>query len=357
MWKHYCNTPEIIKAEDLLNIVKAFYGIQRKRGIYQNTVHLTGLEPTLWRNGHATIVDLMRLLRDNGLSVELTTNGTILREFANSLASVGVKKIRISLSSMNPEKYVLITGYDYLSCVMDGLEKALREDVEVKINYLLLSETYRDIDDIMIFVADHNITLKLMKLHWSVSASQLSRIDPMHVINELVISHCTRETVECLDSPIRETILYPLKKGGAVEVKLPVKGGLETYFPFCRTCEYLHSCSESTSLVPPGVWLMPDLALTFCPFKKEPKIDLKQLLLKNPTQELMGEFIEQELDNTIFHGTVPNFALPIRAIITSRCNLCCVFCHAEGFKHDKLTQTKENEIGKRPKSRRSRYPY
>jgi molybdenum cofactor biosynthesis enzyme MoaA len=341
IWENYCSSPCIIDAESLAKIVNAFYCIQQDRGIHQKVLHLTGLEPTLWKDRNNTIIDLVEFLQKEGLQIELTTNGSKLTGFAKALARAGVSKIRLSLSSASSDKYFFMTGKNCFSRVMRGLEAVCQEDIEVKINYLLTWETYRDVLKLIPFVNNYNIILKLMKLHWSTTTNKLNYIDPLEVFNNLLFPFSSGQSIKHSDSPIRTVIRYPLKDGGTVEIKLPVKGSLATYFPFCRVCEYLHHCDEATSLVPPSVWLTPELNLIFCPLRKKPRIELKNLMDSKTNSEIIKEYIAYNMDHMVFHGEMPYFPLPVRATITSYCNMSCIFCHAEGHKRNDLTQPKE----------------
>jgi len=56
----------------------------------------------------------------------LTTNGTLLKQFAQPLYDAGLKRINVSLDTLDPQKYKTITRVGSLSDVLDGLEEAKR---------------------------------------------------------------------------------------------------------------------------------------------------------------------------------------------------------------------------------------
>ena len=87
-------------------------------------VRITGGEP-LVRKG---IVDLVRMLKTvEGITdLGLTTNGTLLKQFAQPLYDAGLKRINVSLDTLDPQKYKAITRVGTLSDVLEGLEEAKR---------------------------------------------------------------------------------------------------------------------------------------------------------------------------------------------------------------------------------------
>ena len=107
---------DILRYEEILRIIK----IGVRLGIKK--VRLTGGEP-LVRNG---VYDFMaELVKVDGLSdVSLTTNGVLLKENISKIEAAGIRRINISLDTLNREKFRLISGYDHFDKVWDGIEKA-----------------------------------------------------------------------------------------------------------------------------------------------------------------------------------------------------------------------------------------
>jgi len=107
---------DILSYEEILRLVR----IGIRLGIRK--VRITGGEP-LVRKG---AVDLLgRLARMPELEdVSLTTNGVLLAATAQRIFDAGVRRVNISLDSLNPQKYAQITGYDLFEQVWAGIEKA-----------------------------------------------------------------------------------------------------------------------------------------------------------------------------------------------------------------------------------------
>lgn len=100
-------------------------------------VRITGGEP-LVRKDILSICE--RVSNIDGIEeVCLTTNGTLLSEYANYLKAVGVKRINISLDTLSADKYIKITGNDAFYRVLAGIEKVVSLDFEgVKLNGVLM---------------------------------------------------------------------------------------------------------------------------------------------------------------------------------------------------------------------------
>ncbi len=94
-------------------------------------IRLTGGEPLI-RKG---VVNLCYMLTEiNGLeSLSLTTNGIRLQTLAKPLAMAGVKRINVSLDTLNKKKYKQITGRDAFNKVWEGIMAAYHAGLSLKI--------------------------------------------------------------------------------------------------------------------------------------------------------------------------------------------------------------------------------
>lgn len=122
---------DILTYEEMLRIVRVFAA----EGI--SKVRLTGGEP-LVRKGIADFVsDLSRIEGIEDLS--LTTNGVLLKELAQGLKKAGLRRVNISLDSLQRERFRQITRNDDFERVWEGIEEALRVGLSpVKINMVAI---------------------------------------------------------------------------------------------------------------------------------------------------------------------------------------------------------------------------
>jgi cyclic pyranopterin phosphate synthase len=122
---------EILTYEEMLRIVRIF----AREGI--SKVRLTGGEP-LVRKG---IIDFIsRLSQIEGIEdLSLTTNGVLLKEFAQDLKRAGLKRINVSLDSLRRERFYQITRKDEYERVWEGIEASLRVGLSpIKINMVAM---------------------------------------------------------------------------------------------------------------------------------------------------------------------------------------------------------------------------
>jgi cyclic pyranopterin phosphate synthase len=122
---------EILTYEELLRIVRIF----AVEGI--SKIRLTGGEP-LVRKGIVDFISGLSLIEEIK-DLSLTTNGILLKEFAQDLKEAGLKRINISLDSLKKERFYQITRKDDYERVWRGIEEALRVGLSpIKINMVAI---------------------------------------------------------------------------------------------------------------------------------------------------------------------------------------------------------------------------
>jgi GTP 3',8-cyclase len=144
----YCMPPEGVPHlphEDILTYEEMvrFLRISVKAGI--SKVRLTGGEP-LVRKDLDFLVREISSLRE-GVDISLTTNGILLAKQAEKLAAAGLKRVNISIDSLDPDRYHGITRLGSLSDALHGVEAALELGLEpVKINVVVLEHLLGELD-------------------------------------------------------------------------------------------------------------------------------------------------------------------------------------------------------------------
>ncbi|PKN35511.1 MAG: GTP 3',8-cyclase MoaA [Deltaproteobacteria bacterium HGW-Deltaproteobacteria-19] len=128
---------DILRYEEILRVVRA----AMPEGITK--VRLTGGEP-LARKGLAEFISTLTGLK--GLTdISLTTNGILLADHAEAIYQAGIRRINISLDSLNPERYRTITRGGSLETVLRGIRKAAEVGFSpIKINIVLMKGTNDD---------------------------------------------------------------------------------------------------------------------------------------------------------------------------------------------------------------------
>jgi cyclic pyranopterin phosphate synthase len=124
---------ELLSLEELDRLCSAFVGLGVEK------LRITGGEP-LVRKGILTFFRAMSRHLDSGALKELTltTNGSQLRKHAAELAECGVRRINVSVDTLDDAKFAQITRWGRLAQVLDGIEAARAAGMAVKINAVAL---------------------------------------------------------------------------------------------------------------------------------------------------------------------------------------------------------------------------
>ena len=126
------------------------------------SVKFTGGEPLLRRD----LLEIIRSVPDT-MESSLTTNGTLLADLAFRLKEAGLRRVNVSLDSLDSETYKKITGIDRLSEVLDGITAAVDAGLTpVKLNMVVLEGINdTEIDDFLAYVrGNRNLVLQLIEL-------------------------------------------------------------------------------------------------------------------------------------------------------------------------------------------------
>ena len=98
-------------------------------------IRLTGGEPLVRKNLMSLIQNLNKKKSFSNLKeITLTTNGSLLKNFAKDLKNNGVNRINVSLDTILKDKYKEITRFGNLDNVLEGIEEAIKNNIKVKIN-------------------------------------------------------------------------------------------------------------------------------------------------------------------------------------------------------------------------------
>lgn len=124
---------DVLSLEELDRLCSNFVA----RGVRK--LRLTGGEPLVRKNIMTLIRSLSRHIRSGDLEeLTLTTNGSQLSRFAGELAEAGVRRINVSLDTLDPEKFKKITRWGDLDKVKGGIAAAQAEGLQIKINAVAL---------------------------------------------------------------------------------------------------------------------------------------------------------------------------------------------------------------------------
>ncbi|MDA0341530.1 MAG: GTP 3',8-cyclase MoaA [Proteobacteria bacterium] len=124
---------DVLSLEELERLCAAFIGLGVKK------LRLTGGEPLVRKNIMSLFRGLSSHLASGALEeLTLTTNGSQLKKYAQELADCGVRRINVSIDTLDADKFKAITRWGQLDQVMDGLAAADAAGLKVKLNAVAL---------------------------------------------------------------------------------------------------------------------------------------------------------------------------------------------------------------------------
>lgn len=158
----YCHREGEEDPKDPLSAAEIAEVIRVAAGFGIRSIKFTGGEPLLRP-------DLTEIIRSVPAGVEssLTTNGTLLAGLAGDLKQAGLRRVNVSIDSLDPATYAKIAGTDRLSEVMDGIDAALATGLTpVKLNMVVLKGINdHEIDDFLHYVrGNRDLVLQLIEL-------------------------------------------------------------------------------------------------------------------------------------------------------------------------------------------------
>lgn len=147
---------DTLRYEEIEALARLFVG----EGIRH--IRITGGEPLIMKDIELLIQKLSQidLLED----LSLTTNGLYLKEKAEVLKNAGLKRINVSLNSLNPATFKLIAGFAGLEDCLKGIEEAKGANLGVKLNTVLLKGINdAEILDFINFAVQENLDIRFIE--------------------------------------------------------------------------------------------------------------------------------------------------------------------------------------------------
>ena len=171
---------ELLTLEELDRMCSVFIsqGIRKLR--------ITGGEP-LVRRGIMGFFENMSRHLGNGLDeLTLTTNGSQLVRYADDLARFGVKRVNISLDTLDEQKFKDITRWGNLKKVLDGIKAAKAAGIRVKINMVALKGTNEDeLEDVIKWCADEDMDITFIEVMPMGDLGNEDRLDQYWALSDL----------------------------------------------------------------------------------------------------------------------------------------------------------------------------
>jgi cyclic pyranopterin phosphate synthase len=218
---------DLLTLEELDRLCSAFVA----RGVKK--LRITGGEPLVRKNIMWLFRALSRHLDTGALEeLTLTTNGSQLEKYAADLKAAGVRRINVSIDTLDAQKFRTITRWGDLATVLKGLEAAKRAGIGVKINAVALKGVNEDeIDDLIRFAHGdgHDLTLIETMPLGDIEGDRTDQYLPLSIVRARLLDRWTLEDI-------------PFRTGGPARyVRVKETGGRLGFITpmthnFCESC-------------------------------------------------------------------------------------------------------------------------
>ncbi len=180
---------EILSLEELDRLCSAFVGLGVRK------LRLTGGEPLVRRNIMSLFASLGRHLRTGALDeLTVTTNGSQLAKYAQELAQCGVRRINVSLDTLDAAKFQAITRWGKLDVVLDGIAASKAAGLRVKINTVALKGVNEDeFDRLIAWCGEegHDLTLIEVMPMGDIGPDRLDQYLPISLVRSRLAERWT----------------------------------------------------------------------------------------------------------------------------------------------------------------------
>ena len=151
---------EILSFEEIERLIDIFIDQGVKK------IRLTGGEPLVRKNIIKLIYNIGKKIDKTNLKeLTLTTNGTLLSKYAEDLKSSGIKRINVSLDTLDPAKYKAITRSGNIEKVFEGINASLKNNLKVKINVVALKNfNENELEEILLWCGKKGIDVTFIEV-------------------------------------------------------------------------------------------------------------------------------------------------------------------------------------------------
>ncbi len=274
----YCMPEDVVFLDrsELLTLEEIAHFVRVAVPLGIDKIRLTGGEP-LMRRGLAQLVRMLAAvegIRDIGL----TTNGLLLAEHAQELFDAGLRRLNVSLDTLNPQRFREVARRDGLERVLEGIQAARRVGFQpIKINAVSIRGiTEAEVVPLARYARDNGLEMRFIEYmpigadHW-----ERSKVYFAHEIMEQIEQHVgPLVPVEDYDPRAPAMEFRYTDGGGRVGIIASVSR------PFCPSCNRLR--------------LTADGKLRNCLFALE-EVDVKRLLREGAEPAVIQEVIRQNV--------------------------------------------------------------
>jgi cyclic pyranopterin phosphate synthase len=259
---------DLLSLEELDRVCSAFVD----RGVRK--LRITGGEPLVRRNIMWLFQALSRHLDSGRLEeLTLTTNGSQLVKYAADLAACGVRRINVSIDSLDAQKFRTITRWGDLKVVLEGLDAAQKAGLKIKINAVALKGVNEDeIENLVQFAHGRDADLTFIEAMpmGDIGGDRVDQYLPLSIVRARLLRRFTlQDSAYRTGGPARYVTVK--ETGGRIGFITPMTHN------FCESCNRVRLTCTGT--------------LYMC-LGQEDKADLREPLRADPTDASLQAAID-----------------------------------------------------------------
>ena len=262
---------DLLTLEELDRLCSAFI----RKGVRK--IRITGGEPLVRKNIMWLFSALSGHLQNAALDeLTLTTNGSQLKKFAADLAAAGVRRINVSLDTLDAQKFRAITRWGDLAQVMDGIRAAQTAGLQIKINMVALKNVNEhEIEKMLHWCHGEGMDLTLIETMplGDIEGDRTDQYLPLSVVRARLMERLTLEDIPYrTGGPARYVCVR--ETGGRLGFITPLTHN------FCESCNRVRITCTGT--------------LYMC-LGQEDAADLRAPLRANASDELLSAAIDEAI--------------------------------------------------------------
>ena len=221
---------DVLSLEELERLCSVFIKLGVKK------LRLTGGEPLVRKNIMSLIQALGKRLDSGDLEeLTLTTNGTQLHKYSKDLFDYGVRRVNVSIDTLDPEKFTEITRWGKLENVLRGIEAADNAGLKLKLNVVALRGTNdEELPDIVKWASDkgYDITIiEVMPMGDIGSENRINQYLPLSMVRSNLSKYFTLRDID-------------YKTGGPARYVEVIETGTKIGFITPLTHNFCESCNR-----------------------------------------------------------------------------------------------------------------
>lgn len=219
----------LMQTDEIVQLAKIFV----EQGVKK--IRLTGGEPLVRKDAANIIAQLGKL----PVELVITTNGTRIAEMLPTLIEAGIKTINISLDTLQPEKFFMITRRDLFHQIRSNIELLLQHKITVKINMVVMKGfNDNEIKDFILWTKHNPIQIRFIEfMPFSGNKWTSNKMFSLQEILAVIANDFTVLPVEGSPNDTAKSFMIPGHEGSFAIISTMTA-------PFCSTCNRMRLTAD-----------------------------------------------------------------------------------------------------------------